>query len=323
MLALAGFGALAGLRFAQAQSKIWRIGYLAARSRSTPSRPDRGYDAFLQSMRELGYVEGKNLVIEWRFADGRYERVPALAADLATKRVDVVVTHFSAGVEAAQRAMGAVPIVSASMADPVASGFAKSLARPGGNVTGLTNITSEVTPKQVEFLKLLIPKLSRVAVFLNPANPAYTAVLKSAESSAATIRVRVVPVSARNSEEIAAGFNVIKREHINAVIVPADALFTFAFPQINELAMQQRLPVLTSNRQGALSGALISYGPDVLHQYRRSAVYVDKILKGAKPADLPIEQPEKFELVFNLKTAKALGVDIPQQFLARADEVIR
>jgi len=268
LLALIALGALPVVpSFGQQPGKVWRVGFLAARSRSTPSNPDHAYDAFLQAMRDLGYVEGKNVIIEWRFANGRYERLPALAAELAGMHVDVIVTHVAAGIQAAQRATNSIPIVTASVGDAVGSGFAKSLARPGGNVTGLTNVAADITPKQVELLATLMPKLSRVAVLLNSANPNYRAVLKSAESAGETIGARVLPVMAGNREEIEAGFNMMKRERVKAVLVPSDGLFTLERQKISELARRQRLPSLVSNREIVLAGGLMSYGPNVLEQY--------------------------------------------------------
>ena len=314
--------ARASASFAQQQPKVWRIGFLAMRSRSTPSNPDVYYDAFVQGMRELGYVEGKNLVIEWRFADGKYERLPGLAAELVRMKVEVIVTHSAAGPQAAQRATSTIPIVFVTASDPVGSGFAVSLARPGGNLTGLSNIVSEVSPKHIELLKTMIPKLSRVAVLQNPGNSFHPANLKSIQAAAQQVGIKVLPVDARAPDEIERGFATMTRERAEAVIVAADAFFVQQRRQIAELALKNRLPSMFPFREDVQAGGLMSYGQNLADSYRRAATYVDKILKGAKPGELPIEQPTRFHLAINRKTAKALGLNITNELLLRADEVI-
>ena len=308
---------------AQAQGKVARIGFLGARSRSTPSNPDIYYEGFLQGMRELGYVEGRNLVIEWRFAEGKYERLPGLAAELVKLKPDVLVCHATPPAQALQRATSTIPIVNLSMADPVGSGLVASLARPGGNITGMSNILSDTGPKQLELLKTVVPKLSRVAVLVNPGSPIYAAFLKSVQIAAQQLGVTVLRVDARTSEEIEAGFAAMKRERVEGLIIAPDSFLTVQrASMIADLAVKNRLLAMGNFPEEALAGDLMSYGPNNVDIYRRGATYVDKILKGAKPVDLPVEQPTKLDLVVNLKTARALGITIPQSLLLRADRVI-
>jgi putative ABC transport system substrate-binding protein len=308
--------------FAQQQGKVWRIGFLAARSRSTASNPDAGYDAFMQGMRDLGYVEGKNLVIEWRFGDSKFERLPALAAELVRMKVELIVTHSTSATEVLQRAAGTIPIVTLGVSDPVSSGFAKSLAHPGGNITGISNLSGDISPKYLEMLRSMVPKLSHVAVLMNPENSFHATVLKNVQTAAQKSRIKILPVEARTAPEIEKAFSAMAREKAGAVIVARETLFTQQVRQIADLAMKHRLPSITAVREYAEAGGLMSYGPNNADLYRRAATYVDKILKGAKPGDLPVEQPTTFELFINGKTAKALGLTIPQELLLRADKVI-
>ena len=308
--------------FAQRQDKIRRIGCLAVRARSTPANPEIFYDSFTQGMRELGYVEGKNIVSEWRFADGKYERLPRLAAELVRLKPEVIVTHSTPAIEALQRATTSIPIVFGAVNDPVASGFATSLARPGGNITGLSLMNVDVGPKQLELLKLMAPALSRVAVLVNPGNTVHAANLKSLQAAAQQIGLNVLPADVRSPEEIERGFVATRREHADGIIVLADAFFIAQRRQIMELAVRHRLPSLFFFREDVEAGGLISYGPNIADYFRRAATYVDKILKGAKPSELPIEQPTTVHLAINRKTAKALGITVPQSLLVRADEVI-
>jgi putative ABC transport system substrate-binding protein len=307
---------------AQQQEKIRRIGFLGVRSRSTPSNPDVYYDAFIEGMRELGYIEGKNLTIEWRFADGKFERLPGLAGELVRMKLEAIVTHTTPSTEALQRATSAIPIVMTSIADPVASGFAASLARPGGNITGLSIITIDLSPKYLELLKIMMPALSRAAVLVNPGNSTHPATLKSIQAAAQQRGVKVLPVEARTAEEIERGFAAMRRERVDAVIIPGDGFFIGQRRQITELAVRNRLPSMCAFREFVEAGGLMSYGQNITDFYRRAATYVDKILKGAKPGELPIEQPLKIHLAINRKTANALGLTIPQELLLRADEVI-
>ncbi|MGH8672938.1 MAG: ABC transporter substrate-binding protein [Burkholderiales bacterium] len=319
-----GAGALATplSSFAQQSAKVRRIGYLALRSRSTLANPEPFYDAFTQGMRELGYVEGKNLVIEWRFADGKSERLPDLAAELVRMKVELIVTHAMIATEALQRATSTIPIVSSPLTDPVGRGFAASLARPGGSITGLSLMAIDVSAKQLELLKTAMPALSRLAILVNPDNPAHPAVLKTVQAPAQQFGIKVLPVNARTAEEIERGFAIMTREHAHAGISLSDPFFTGQRRQIAQLAFTHRLPMMFGQREYVEAGGLMSYGANLADFYRRAASYVDKILKGAKPGDLPIEQPTTIHLAINRKTAKALGLTSPQELLLRADEVI-
>lgn len=308
--------------FAQQQDKVRRIGFLAARSRSTPADPDVYYDAFVQGMRELGYVEGKNLVIEWRFADGKYERLPGLADELVRQKLEVIATHGTQVTEALQRATRTIPIVTAAVTDPMASGFAASLAQPGGNITGLSLMFIDVSSKYLELLKVMLPGLSRIAVLMNPGNSANPAVLKGVQSAARQLSVALVLVNARTPEEIELGFAAMRRERADAVIILPDSFYIGQRRQITELAARDRLPSMFPYREDVAVGGLMSYGPNLADSYRRAATLVDRILKGAKPGDLPFEQSTKIHLAINRKAAKALGLTIPQELLLRADEVI-
>jgi putative ABC transport system substrate-binding protein len=307
--------------FAQQQGKIWRVGFLSLRSRPASLESDT-FGAFSNGMRELGYVEGKNLVIEWRFADNKYERLPDLAADLVRLKVDVIVTAGPAATSAAQKATTTIPIVFGGANDPVGSGFVKSLARPAGNITGLSNVSVEMSPKLLEMLLSTMPKLSRVAVLMNPSNSGHATMLKNVQAAAQKANVKVLPVEARTPQEIETGFSVMTKENAKAVIVVRDALFNQQVRQIAELAAKNRLSSIAQIREYVDAGGLMSYGPSITDSYRRAATYVDKIFKGAKPGDLPVEQPTKFELLINRKTAKALGLTVPQSLLISADKVI-
>jgi putative tryptophan/tyrosine transport system substrate-binding protein len=299
--------------FAQQQGKAWRVGFLSPTSANT--------NAFLKRMRELGYVEGKNLVIEWRFADGNLERLPGLAADLVQLKVDVIVVQSSPAISAAQKATTTIPIVMTSSGDPVRSGFVKSLARPGGNITGLSIMSGDTGAKLLELLRSVVPKLSRVAI-LTP-SAIYGAISQSIQATAQKAGVKTLVAEASTPQEIENAFSMMVREKADAVIVGSPAVFAQQHRQIAELALKYRMPSMFQDRVTVENGGLISYGQKITDLYERSASYVDKILKGAKPGDLPVEQPVSFELVVNLKTAKALGLTIPQTILVRADEVIQ
>jgi putative tryptophan/tyrosine transport system substrate-binding protein len=318
-----GAGALATSvsSFAQQPPNVWRIGYLSPRVRMDSLPYER---AFLQGMSELGYVEGKNVVVEWRFADGAYERLPYLAAELVRLNVDVIVAPSSSAIRAAQQATTTTPIVFISTGDPVGSGFVASLARPGGNITGLSNTNLDVSAKLLELLVAMVPKLSRVAVLGNPGSSTHAAILKNVRAAALTrVGVRVLSIEARTREEIERGFARMTQERADSVIVAADAFLNQQAQYIAPLALKRRLPSISQPRVYVEAGGLMSYGQNTAESYRHAAIYVDKILKGAKPADLPVEQPTKFELVVNLKTTKALGLTIPESIRIRADEVIR
>ena len=311
--------------FAQQQGKVWRLGILAFRSRPESIDSD-SYGAFPRGMRALGYVEGKNLAIEWRWADGNAERLQGLAAELAQLKVDVIVALGPQPVSAAQKATATIPIVMVVSYDPVASGLVASLARPGGNITGLSNFSVALGPKHVEMLLGMVPKLTRLAVLVNPTNSGYATLLKSIEAAARSSNVKtsitILPIEARTSQEIEIAFATMAREKAGAVFVMLDTVFIQQRRQIAELAAKHRLPSLGPFREYVEDGGLMSYGQNQADQFRRMTIFVDKIFKGAKPADLPVEQPTTLELFINGKTAKALGLKIPQSLLISADKVI-
>jgi len=324
LVILLGAGALAAplATLSQQQGKIWRVGFLAYATRP-PSLSDSTHHGALQrGMRELGYVEGKNLVIEWRFADRKTERLPTLAAELVQQKVDVIVTSGRFATRAAQKATATIPIVMVSVGDPVGSGLIKSLARPGGNITGLSSMTDDIGSKRLQMLLDMVPKLSRVAVLVNPANPENIKALESIQAAAQKRGVKILRVEARTPQEIDNAFSLIRQQNAGALIVLFNLLFQEQRSQIAELAAKHRLPSMTADRIYAEAGCLMSYGNSFADQYRRAPTYVDKILKGAKPSDLPVEQPTTFELIINGKTAKALGLTIPQSLLISADKVI-
>ena len=305
---------------AQQADRVPRIGYLS------PVSAASGFAArdelFRQGLRELGYVDGVNIVIEYRFADGRFDRLPALAAELVQLKVDVIVAAVTQASLAARDATKTIPIVIAGVSDPVGSGLITNLARPGGNITGTSSQTSEVVGKSLEFLKEAIPKIVRVAALWNPANAVFqTQMLKEAEAAAAALGVQLKGFGARNAEELDAVFTAIAKERADAMLVLADPFLISRQRAIIDLALKQRLPAIYATKEHAAAGGLMTYGPNIEGQFRRAATYVDRILKGAKPADLPVEQPTKFELVINLRTAKALGITMPTTLLGRADEV--
>jgi putative ABC transport system substrate-binding protein len=319
-----GAGALAApfASFAQPQGRVWRVGYLASQRRPVSLDVDTQSGAFRQGMRELGYVEGKNLVIEWRFAEGRTELLPVLAAELVQMNVDVILSEGTTSTRAAQQATTIIPIVIGNAGDPVGSGFVKSLARPGGNITGLSNIAPDISSKHLEMLRSFVPKLTRVAVLVIPDNASHAAILKSVQTAGQRVGINIVEVQARAPQEIPAAFSKIIQERAGALIVARDPLFYEQRSQIADLASKYRLPSIAARWEFARVGGLMSYGTSSVDSYRRAATYVDKIFKGAKPADLPVEQPMRFELFINGKTAKALGLKIPQSLLIMADKVL-
>ncbi len=304
---------------AQAPAKVPRIGFLA-----TPRRTDgaRYLDAFRQGLHELGYVEGQTIVIEYRFAEGWPERLPGLAAELVRLKVDVIVTTASPAPEAAKQATSTIPIVFVGSGDPLAAGLVASIAQPRGNITGLASLTPELVGKQLELLKEVAPKVSRVAVLQNPNNSGHPIVLRQAEGATQALGVQLHILQARTPPEIDTAFAAMRSQRVGGVLVLRDALVFSQRTQIAALAAKSRLPAVYGGREEVEAGGLMAYGASLSHMYRRAATYVDKILKGAKPGDLPVEQPTKFELIINLKTAKALGLTIPRSLLQRADEVI-
>ena len=283
---------------------------------------DYSYGPFRQKMRELGYVEGKNLVIEWRSAEGKSDRLAALAAELVQLNVDLIVVAGNPAVAAAQKATSTIPILIGNGSDPVGSGFVASLARPGGNITGLSNIVDDISPKYLEMLISMVPKLARVAVLLDLSSTAQAKAFNNVRSAATTAKVAVLPFDARSPAGIEQAFSLMRKERVGAVIVVSGGLFVQQARQIAELAAKHRLPSISGYREYAEAGLLMSYGPSFVENYRRIAVYADKIFKGAKPRDIPVEQPTKLELIINRSTAKALGLKIPQSFLISADTVI-
>jgi putative ABC transport system substrate-binding protein len=303
--------------FAQLQSKAARIGFLAADSAS-----ERFQQAFLQGMRELGLVHGRDFAVDWRFADGRYDRLPGLAADLVRLKVDVIVAVTTLCVQAVRQATATIPIVMVGVPDPIGEGFATSLSRPGRNITGLSNMVTEVSSKHLELMQIAVPRLSLVAVLTNPGNPSDALILEQIQGAAYTRRVKVLPVEAGSASQIEAGFAAIARARAQALIVAADPFFDVQRDLIVKLAIRNRLPTIFSGREMTEAGGLMSYGQDVALHYRSAATYVDRILKDAKPASLPIEQPTVLEFVINRKTAAALGLAIPRELELRADRVI-
>ena len=279
-------------------------------------------DPFRDGMRQLGYIEGGNTRFEYRFADGVIQRLPDLAAELVALNPSVIVSGPLPANLAVQKATSTVPIVMGTGADPVGFGLVKSLARPGGNITGLANFAEELASKQLDVMRELLPRLSRVGVLINVTNPLHVPQWRETQAAAVKPAIALVPFEIQKAEQLEAAFAEFARERVDALLVEPDTTFITYHRQIAELAASARLPAIYFSRAQAQNGGLMSYGPDQRESYRRAAIYVDKILRGAKPADLPVEQPSKIELVINLKTAKALGLTIPPTLLARADEVI-
>jgi putative tryptophan/tyrosine transport system substrate-binding protein len=299
----------------QHPAEALRIGYLSPLSITADSVYT---EAFRQGLRDLGYVEGKDLVVEPRYADGKFERLPELASELVRSKVDVIVAAPTPAVRAVQRATRTIPIVMAFSGDPVGEGFVASLARPGGNITGLSATVAEMAGKRMEFLKAILPDMSRVAFLFNPETVRQA--VTGSEAAGRTLKIQVSMLSVRNRNELDRAFASAKNAHAAGLIV--DLTLRDHWGQIVYLALKNRLPTVSGPRGFAEAGGLMAYGPHFPDLFRRAAIYVDKILRGAKPGNLPVEQPTKFELVINMKTAKALGLTIPQTLLLRADEII-
>ena len=297
-----------------------RIGFLGATSSSTIQVR---LEAFRQGLRELGHVEGKNLVIEYRYAEGKLDRVPALAAELVRLNVDVIVTGGSAATRPAKEATMRIPIVMAQDTDPVGNKFVASLARPGGNITGLSILAPELSGKQLELLKEIIPKLYRAVILANSNEPGYLQLRKETQLAAEALRVKIQFLDARGSKDVETAFREATKRRADAVLVPAMPIIVSQRAQIADLAEKNRLPAMYGQPEYVEAGGLMFYGASITELFRRAATFVDKILKGAKPADLPVEQPKKFEFVINLKAAKQIGLTIPPNVLARADKVIK
>jgi putative ABC transport system substrate-binding protein len=323
LLIALGAGALAAPFgcFAQQQGKIWRIAYLDYGSRQ--SMVDAGrYAALLQGLREQDYVEGKNFVLEARFADGKADRLNGLAAELVQQKADLILTTGTPATHAVQRATAAIPIVVVATTDPVGDGFAVSLARPGGNITGMSTGTSDTVQKLVELLLVAVPKLKRIAVITNPASSSHPPLLVRIQAAARQSGKQVLPIGVRTPDEIERGFATMAREHIDAVIVLPDAFLFSQRTHFAGLALKHRLPSINALAGYAEVGGLMSYGADTNDSFGRAAIFVDKILKGVKPGDIPFEQPTRYYLVINRKTASVLGIKATNELYARADKVI-
>jgi ABC-type uncharacterized transport system substrate-binding protein len=312
--------ALCSVVEAQQPVKVPRIGFLSPVS---PSATALWHQAFRQGLRDHGWTEGKNISIEYRYAEGKSDRLPDLAADLVRLKVDIIVVSSGTDALAAKNATREIPIVMASAGDPVAIGLVETLARPGGNITGLSQIAAELAGKRLELLKEIVPGLSRVAVLWNPQGRTSTLSWKEIQLPARELGVQLHSLEVRSSNDFDKAFKDVTRARAGALVIMPDPLFVTNLNRIADLAAKSRLPSIFHLTEFVDSGGLVAYGPDRSDQFRRAATYVDKILKGTKPADLPVEQPTKFELVINLKTAKQIGLTIPPNVLARADKVIK
>jgi ABC-type uncharacterized transport system substrate-binding protein len=317
IIAFAMCGAVAT---AQQATKNPRIGYLSSSFSSTS--PDRR-KAFRQGLRELGYVEGKNIVIEWRNADGKFDRLPALAAELVRLKVDTIVTAGPQATRPAKQATSTIPIVMAQDPDPVGNGFVASLARPGGNITGLSSLALELSGKQLELMKEIVPRLSHVAVFGTSTNSGNAQTLREVELAAKAFGVKLQYLDVLSPKDIETAFRAASKGSADAVLLLAGPVFVLQRAQLVDLAEKSRLPAMYPQVEFTEAGGLMYYGTNTPDLFRRAATYVDKILKGAKPADLPVEQPTKFEFVINLKAARQIGLTVPPNVLARADRVIK
>ena len=302
---------------AQQQGRVYKIGFLR---RASPQAHE--FDAFRQGLRELGYVEGQNIAIEQRYAHGAADRLPDLATELVQLKVEVIVVDGTTTANAAKTVTTTTPIVF-TLGDPLAIGIVASYARPGGNVTGITTVSTELSGKRLELLKEVVPNLSRVAVLFNPTNVGSPYALKETEAAAQSLALQLQILEARSAKELTSAFSAIERARIRAIVTLPDAMFFGQRERVVELAGKSRLPAIFPEKDFVDVGGLMAYGPNISDNFRRAAYYVDKVLKGAKPADLPVEQPTKFELVINLNAAKQIGLTIPPNVLARADRVIR
>ncbi len=310
---------LAPLASRAQQAKIPRIGFLG---NSTAAFEANLVGPFREGLRDLRYVEGQNIIIEYRWAEGKYERFPALIAELIALKVDVIVTAGAPASVAVKKATATIPLVFVAVGDPVGIDLVASFARPGGNITGLSSIALDLEAKRVELITEVVPKLSHVSVLWNPANATHVIVVKQVYAAAHVLRLKIQSVGVRAAPELDHAFDAIIRERPAALVVLADRVFLHNRARIVDFAARNRLPAVYAYRELVDIGGLMSFGPNYADMHRRAATYVDKILKGAKASDLPVEQPMKFELVINMKTAKALGIKIPQSILLRADEVI-
>jgi putative ABC transport system substrate-binding protein len=304
---------------AQQAGKVHRIGFLG---NSTPALEANLVGPLREGLRELGYVEGQNILIEYRWAEGKYERLAALVAELLARNVEVIVTAGTPASLAVQKATTSVPLVMVAVGDPVATGLVASLARPAGNITGLTSMGDELEGKRLELLRELIPTLSQVAALTNSGNASLKKASEVLQAVAAALKIKVLVVDVRSADQLDGAFDIIVQKRPHALLVPGDRVFLTNRVRIGQFAAQRRLPAMSAYRELVEAGGLISFGPSYAGMHRRAAFYVDRILKGAKPGDLPVERPTTFETVINLKTAKTLGLTIPQTLLQRADQVI-
>jgi putative ABC transport system substrate-binding protein len=302
-----------------AQPKIPRIGFMGNSSAALEANL---IDAFREGLRELGYEEGRNIVIEYRWADGKYDRFPALVAELIAAKVDAIVTAGTPAALAVKKSTKAVPLVMVAVGDPVGTGLVPSLARPGGNLTGLSSIAPDLEGKRLQLLHEVVPTLSHVAMFVNSLNAFHVSSVKQARAAAQAMGIKLEPHDIRKSEDLDDAFAAIRKERPDALLVLADRVFLHNRQRIVDFTKQQRLPNVNAYKELVEVGGLMSYGPSYEDMHKRAAIYVDKILKGAKPADLPIEQPSKFTFIVNLKAAKELGVTVPSQLLGLADQLI-
>ncbi len=317
LLILVVLGAGAAIAEAQKPAKVPRIGFLSGGARES------AHEAFRQGLRELGYVEGQNIVVEYRFAQGEGDRLPDLAVELVRLKVDVIVAASTLDALAAQRAARTTPVVMALSSDPVETRLVASLARPGGNITGLTTLSPELSGKRLELLKEAVPRLSRVAVLWNAANPDKALEFEKTQIAARSLGVRLQSLEVRGPNDFESAFRAATRARAGALLTLPDTLTISHLSRIADLAAKSRLPTIHEQREFAEAGGLMAYGPNHSDLFRRAASYVDKILKGSKPGDLPVEQPTKFEFVINLKAAKQIGLTIPPNVLVRADKVIK
>jgi len=318
-LVLFGLGAFGvpRLAFGQPTQGLRRIGFITLASLSDPR-----IEAFRKGIRELGYIEGQSISIDWRSADGSAERLPALADEIVRLRPVLIVAAQTQAISATKRATRTIPIIFVATPDPVSSGFVNSLGRPGGNLTGLSTSAADIGSKQIEALKLALPKCSRVAFLANPTNSASVVVRKVIATAAQDLKLQVICLDAQNLPEIERALVEATQSRADAVIFAVDGFFIQVRSQIAELALRHRLPTMFTQQEHAAAGGMMSYGPSLPDQYRRVAYYVDRIFRGAKAAELPVEQPSVYELVVNLKTARALGITMPRSLLLRADHVI-
>jgi len=322
-LALAGSAVLSNPHRALAQQATkFRIGVLGNVPLSDPGSA-RLWGAFEQGLRDLGYVNGRNIILEHRTSEGHYERLPAQAAELVRLKVDVIVAPAAQNVLAAKQATQTIPIVMVSVGDPVGNKLVASLAHPGGNVTGNSFLASSIIGKQLELLKQLAPSATRLALLLNPDNPGHRLALENATAAARSLGMQLQTLEARGLRDIERAFETMSRERAGAVLIPWDGLFLIHLLRIVQLAANARLPAMYGHRGYVDAGGLATYSPSAVQSFRNAATYVDRILKGAKPGDLPVEQPSKFEFIINLRAAKSLGLVLPPSLLGRADEVIQ